>query len=356
MKIKKQTWIPVFTRAGYPLFIADLAVRAYVVDMKKRLPWGYRDQLVTSNKNVLTVYYSKRDSASFNKYLNSQDDKSLLDSISKIEKQLIKTKKQIASVSHLVKANASNDDLILFLDTFHRAYTDLYAIYRFPTLIDMNTKSEISSRVLKRMIAIKNNCGIFYNKTDTGVSSRFRSILSGKFNMANKFIYSMNYQELKDSLLKNNIVVDKKELIKRYNRYALVAVDKKIKLYTNISAKKIAEKIYHEKGDSLNIIKGSPVFNGMIKGNVTVVRSVAELKKKKHQSILVTPMTTVDYLPYIKGFKAIVTDEGGLACHAAIVARELKVPCVIGTKIATKVLKDGDKVEVNATKGVVKKV
>jgi pyruvate,water dikinase len=51
---------------------------------------------------------------------------------------------------------------------------------------------------------------------------------------------------------------------------------------------------------------------------------------------------------------AFVTDEGGLTCHAAIVAREMKKPCIIGTKIATKVLKDGDMVEVDANKGIVK--
>jgi len=51
---------------------------------------------------------------------------------------------------------------------------------------------------------------------------------------------------------------------------------------------------------------------------------------------------------------AVITDEGGITCHAAIVSRELKIPCIVGTKIATRVLKDGDKVEVDADKGVVK--
>mgnify|MGYP001564748046 CR=1 FL=1 len=53
---------------------------------------------------------------------------------------------------------------------------------------------------------------------------------------------------------------------------------------------------------------------------------------------------------------AFVTDEGGILCHAAIVARELKKPCIIGTKIATRVFKDGDMVEVDATKGIVRKI
>lgn len=61
-------------------------------------------------------------------------------------------------------------------------------------------------------------------------------------------------------------------------------------------------------------------------------------------------------MPYILKSSAIITDEGGLGCHAAVIARELKIPCVIGTKIATKVFKDGDLVEVDATRGLIKKL
>ena len=67
-------------------------------------------------------------------------------------------------------------------------------------------------------------------------------------------------------------------------------------------------------------------------------------------------MTNPQIVPFLKNISAIVTDEGGLTCHAAIVARELKIPCVIGTKIATKVLKDGQLVEVDANKGIVRKL
>ena len=65
-------------------------------------------------------------------------------------------------------------------------------------------------------------------------------------------------------------------------------------------------------------------------------------------------MTNPTYVPAMQKAAAVITDEGGLLCHAAIVSRELKVPCIIGTKVATKVLKDGDRVEVDAKKGVVK--
>ncbi len=65
-------------------------------------------------------------------------------------------------------------------------------------------------------------------------------------------------------------------------------------------------------------------------------------------------MTTPEMVPVMKRAAAFVTDEGGITCHAAIVSREMKKPCIIGTKIATKVLKDGDLVEVDANRGIVR--
>jgi pyruvate,water dikinase len=65
-------------------------------------------------------------------------------------------------------------------------------------------------------------------------------------------------------------------------------------------------------------------------------------------------MTVPDLVSAMKRAAAIVTDEGGVTCHAAIISRELKKPCIIGTKVATKVFKDGDLVEVDANKGIVR--
>jgi pyruvate,water dikinase len=67
-------------------------------------------------------------------------------------------------------------------------------------------------------------------------------------------------------------------------------------------------------------------------------------------------MTSPDMIALINKASAIVTDDGGILCHAAVISRELKKPCIIGTKIATKVLKDGDLVEVDANKGIVRKI
>ena len=90
-------------------------------------------------------------------------------------------------------------------------------------------------------------------------------------------------------------------------------------------------------------------------GNVKICFSAKDAAKNIEQGdILVTGMTTPEFVPSMKKAAAIVTDEGGLTCHAAIIARELGIPCIIGTKIATKVLKDGDLVEVKGNHGIVK--
>src|SRR3989338_8591431 len=96
---------------------------------------------------------------------------------------------------------------------------------------------------------------------------------------------------------------------------------------------------------------------GKAQGPVKICFSSSEaLQKIKKGDIIVASMTMPDYLPAMKKAAAIVTDEGGATSHAAIVSRELKIPCIVGTKIATKVLSDGELVEVNANHGVVRRL
>lgn len=82
-----------------------------------------------------------------------------------------------------------------------------------------------------------------------------------------------------------------------------------------------------------------------IKGEVIVIKDKNELKYKKDLikgKILIAIQTSPHYIPYLKQTKAIITDEGGITCHAAIIARELKITCMVGAKTATKTFKDGD--------------
>lgn len=101
-------------------------------------------------------------------------------------------------------------------------------------------------------------------------------------------------------------------------------------------------------------LKGVPACRGVARGKVRIIRKTEEMKLFERGEILVTNQTTPEFVPIMRKAAAIVTEQGGITSHAAVISRELGVPCVIGIKIATKVLKDGDVVEVNADTGVVK--
>ena len=128
------------------------------------------------------------------------------------------------------------------------------------------------------------------------------------------------------------------------------------KLYTG-NPKKILEELgleIEESTTDTKEIKGQIAFKGKTTGKVRIVSKSEDIQKVEEGDILVAAMTMPKYLPAMKKASAFVTDEGGITCHAAIVSREMKKPCIIGTKIATKLLNDGDTVEVDADKGVVK--
>jgi len=102
--------------------------------------------------------------------------------------------------------------------------------------------------------------------------------------------------------------------------------------------------------------RGLVAYRGSAVGRARILRSAAEQDRVEEGDILIVPMTTPDFFPGMKKAAAFVTDEGGVICHAAIVARELKKPCVIGTRNATSIFRDGDLVEVDAAAGIVRKV
>lgn len=103
-------------------------------------------------------------------------------------------------------------------------------------------------------------------------------------------------------------------------------------------------------------MQGSVAFPGRVKGRVQIILNAKDCYLFRRGHILVANMTHPDYMPAIRKSAAIITDEGGIVCHAAIISRELKIPCVVGAKFATKVLKDGDLVEVDAEQGIVRKL
>ncbi len=122
---------------------------------------------------------------------------------------------------------------------------------------------------------------------------------------------------------------------------------------TTLGEAKEEKEVKMEKENLVQLVKGLPASPGLGRGVVKNILDLVDISQVDEGDILVTGMTNPDMVPAMRKAAAVVTDEGGRTCHAAIVSRELGIPCIVGSKDATKVLQDGMFVTVDATRGVV---
>ena len=101
-------------------------------------------------------------------------------------------------------------------------------------------------------------------------------------------------------------------------------------------------------------LKGNVASKGHVKAKARIVLSESDFMDFKEGEVLITSMTRPEFVPLMKKASAIITDEGGITCHAAIISREINKPCIIGAKTATITIKNGDLIDVDANKGVIK--
>jgi len=149
------------------------------------------------------------------------------------------------------------------------------------------------------------------------------------------------------------------ELSKRKDGFGVHFIEN----YENISALDTAkywdEYVYEKIIENVDQFIGTIASKGkqsIVQGRAKIILDPFQTKSFQKGDILVAPMTSPEYVFLMEKATAIITDTGGLTCHAAIVSREFNVPCIVGTKIATQVLKDGDLIEINTEKGTVKRI
>jgi phosphoenolpyruvate synthase/pyruvate phosphate dikinase len=222
---------------------------------------------------------------------------------------------------------------------------------------DLNIDKEhlLLFKALGELIYLKEYRDGIYCRTHYELDFLIKEILK-RFNLSKDIGWHMTHMEYEQLLSTGKI--DQENILKRKELFVWLFDDKET-LATGEQARDI---IRHELGTlgvqekSVNELHGNVASPGHAKGPAKIVRNESELQKVNKGDILVAYMTKPSYLPAMKKAAAFVTNEGGVTCHAAIVSREMKKPCLIGTKIATKVFKDNDVLEVDANKGIVKKI
>ncbi len=175
--------------------------------------------------------------------------------------------------------------------------------------------------------------------------------IADRFDITYEQMANMQIEEVIGSIRKSRLTVPKDELKRRCKGHLFWYHDGKIILKTQDLDKYDEGKVMSGpktlKGKNASVTRN---FTGMVR----IVNTPKDMKKFRKGEILVTPMTNPQFLPVMEKAKAIITDDGGMLCHAAIVAREMKKPCIVGTLNATKALKDNDMISVNAKTGVIK--
>ena len=159
------------------------------------------------------------------------------------------------------------------------------------------------------------------------------------------------YPEIINAL--NGKPLDKTKIMKRKNNhYAIYLFHDEISIIEGDGLKRLMRSV--DKMKEKTELRGRTAFLGKVKGYAIIVKSINDFSRLKKGDILIATMTTVDFTPYLKTVGAIVTNEGGITSHAAIMSREFQIPCIVGTHEATKIFKDGDLVEVDANTGIVR--
>jgi len=256
------------------------------------------------------------------KEIQKQKESGIKKEIKKIENYISKVKKEKEKVLKSVKLKKEDKDDLYFAEEIIKWFDFRKVIYM----------------------------GHFYH-----ISLMLENI-ADRFNIKYELLTFCIIKEVKELLQKGKLA-SKNELSKRSkSAFCLFEKKKPVKFFYNVEGKKFFDLMIN-KEKSENLIGSVASLGGKkkVEGIVKVISDPKEVDFKKGD-ILVTSMTRVEFVPLMRKAKAIITNEGGIACHAAVVSRELNIPCIIGTKHATKSLKTGDKVEMDLRTGKIKKL
>jgi len=321
----------------------------YLNNYKKNIGTNMENFLMMNKNGIIHSWRSKEE---YNKFLNRLK-KEKLTVLEKILDKLNNQNERLKKFLEYKKLdNLTDQQLLEIFKKFVDIYQNYFPLFTLPKyfgmILEENKLSKKLKEKLKRMRGIAD-----YEKIQKYFLPLFFKELEKRKKVKNNLLFYALPEEIIDLLERNKKI--RENILKDRKRMALFLTEnkKKTKVYTGAKAKSILKLNIQEEKPEVDLINGKIANKGLVKGRAKIVLREKDLKGLDNK-IIVAPMTSIKFVPYLKKIKGIVTNEGGIACHAAIISRELKIPCIIGTKIATKVINNGDLIEMDANKGVVK--
>lgn len=211
-------------------------------------------------------------------------------------------------------------------------------------------------KMAKRFVYIKDARDDFRRESVFYSHNLWRE-LSRRMGISSEDTSYLQDEEIINFLNRKNNISQEKILQRKKGFILYIGKNKKLVCLQGDEIKKALQAFnLLEEDETIKDIRGKVASKGLVKGKAVIIKGVKDLDKVKPGDILIAVTTHPDYISAMRKAAAIVTDEGGITAHAAIVSREFGIPCIVGTKLATKVLKDGDLIEVDANSGVAKKI
>lgn len=221
--------------------------------------------------------------------------------------------------------------------------------------LTLSAKLQYLFRVSSEFMFIKDYRKGIYQKSYVAMDAVLGE-MAKRLNMSLKEVKFLIYDDLHNALLKKQSSKYKKIAQMRLEKCCIVTESGKMHAYQGAKCEAIVAEIIKNKQSQKNedVLRGMVAYKGHVQGVARIVLIESDVPKVKVGDILVSSATNPNLISAMKKAAAFVTDMGGITSHAAIVSRELKKPCVVGTKYATDMIKDGDIVEVDAEQGIVK--
>ena len=329
-------------KVNYYPFDTYLVNLGYIIEQEKNFGAGLKNTFYYYRDRVAYCYRGQKDLDNIAKLLNKEFNRKFIDEYSKkiklYSKQLLKETE---------KAFTSKKDLINHFKKFCEVHKNLFSLLQLPEYCQLFLPH------LNKKLLIKFGMSRDYAiKRLIKVEKIYRDRLGKLLKLSKITALMLLPDEIENILNKDKIPKN----LKSRKTFALHTKECKIKVYWNKEADKIYKKLINIKRLNIKRLKGQISYKGNYKGKAYIALKQDDFKHIPKGAVLICSMTRYDIVHYLNKVGAIVTDQGGITCHAAIIARELKIPTIIGTQNATDTFKTGELVEVNTNKGIVKKL
>ena len=347
-----EDWFFILER-DQPLFITAAFISSWGKLAEEVTGFGFRHQLYVLESGTTDVYRSKEEWRAGMEYffavLRDQPDK-IRDWIHEGERSVSRLDLVIKEFGEKIDEVKVRDRFEEIIETLQRGLLFGILIPRWVlTTIDENIGEGQGRREFEDLIAPLENL-----RNSTRFLEYLENVISRYWDMASRSVGDRELMEFLTPLELNRILKGESVDIVEVRR-------RKTCLFwgwesddVRFSYDQDLLQAFRRTESPVKELSGNIAFRGYVDGRVRIVNSPKDIGKMREGEILVSITTNPALMPAMKKASAIVTDEGGMACHAAIMARELKKPCIVGTKKATKIFHDGDLVEVDADRGVVR--